>query len=182
RGPERPASVWAETEAAPMFLHSSVHDFDVARWITGAEVTAVFARATHRDGSPASDPREIETAAVTLSMSDGTLVTLDATWLHPGGYDVRVEVVAERAHLTAGLSPRTPAEHLDWPEASGDAWTGYLERFADAYRAELVAFLGAVRGEMAPSSSARDGHEALRVAVAATRSHVEGRQVSLDEV
>jgi myo-inositol 2-dehydrogenase/D-chiro-inositol 1-dehydrogenase len=183
RGPERPASVWADTEAAPIFLHSSVHDFDIARWITGAEVTAVFATGRHRDGSPASDPRDIETAAVTLSMSDGTLATLDASWLHPGGYDVRVEVVGERAHLTAGLSPRTPAEHLDWTDgAGGDTWTGYLERFADAYRAELIAFLAAVRGEAAPSSSARDGHEALRVAVAATRSHVEGRRVALDEI
>ena len=58
----------------------------------------------------------------------------------------------------------------------------YLERFTDAYRAELVAFLASARGEAAPSSSVRDGHEALRVAIAATRSHVERRPVALTEV
>jgi myo-inositol 2-dehydrogenase/D-chiro-inositol 1-dehydrogenase len=82
-----------------------------------------------------------------------------------------------------GLSPRTPAEHLDWsPAAPGGAWSGYLERFTDAYRAELIAFLAAARGQAEPISSVRDGHEALRIAVAATRSHVERRAVSLAEV
>ncbi len=182
RGPERPAGAWEDTEAAPVFLHSSVHDFDLARWLTGSEVVEVAATGTRRDGRFAEDPREIETAAVTMRMETGSLATLDATWLHPGGYDVRAEIVAEHTHLTVGLSARTPAQHLDWPGATADPWTGYLERFADAYRAELIAFLAVARGEAAPSSGVRDGHEALRVAVAATRSHVERRPVALSEV
>ena len=183
RGAERAAEDWPVTEAAPMLLHSSVHDFDFARWMTGSEVVEVSTTGSHRDGRPAEDPREIETVVVTMRMSDGALVSLDATWLHPGGYDIRAELIAEREHLTIGLSGRTPAEHLSWTDAPrGNRWTGYLERFTDAYRAELVAFLAAARGEAAPSSSVRDGHEALRVAVAATRSHVERRPVALAEV
>ena len=182
RGPERPAGAWEVTEAAPVFLHSSVHDFDLARWLTGSEVVEVTATGTHRDGRFAEDPRDIETAAVSLRMANGALATLDATWLHPGGYDVRAEIVADRAHLTMGLSSRTPAEHLDWPDAGSAPWEGYLERFADAYRAELIAFMAAARGDRAPASSAHDGLEALRVAVAATRSHVERRPVSLADV
>jgi myo-inositol 2-dehydrogenase / D-chiro-inositol 1-dehydrogenase len=172
----------APPEVAPVFLHSSVHDFDMARWLTGSEVVEVMAVGTHRDGGHASDPREIENAAVTLRMANGTLATLDASWLHPGGYDVRMEVIADDAHFSLGLSPRTPAEHLDWPGASADPWAGYLERFTNAYRAELTAFLAAARGEAHPASSVRDGHEALRVAVATTRSHLQGRTVSLSEV
>jgi myo-inositol 2-dehydrogenase/D-chiro-inositol 1-dehydrogenase len=182
RGPEPAADAWPATEAAPVFLHSSVHDFDVARWLTGSEVVEVSATGSGRDGRVAEDPREIETAAVTMRMADGVLATLDATWLHPGGYDVRVEVVAEHAHLTIGLSPRTPADHLDWTGPATDPWRGYLERFADAYRAELIGFLAAARGERAPASSVRDGLEALRIAVAATRSHVERRTVSMGEI
>ena len=44
------------------------------------------------------------------------------------------------------------------------------------------AFLAAARGEASPTSSARDGVEAMRIAVAATRSHLERRPVSLHEV
>lgn len=181
---EVPAVVhaWPEREAAPVFLHSSVHDFDVARWLTGSEVVEVTATGTTREGTRADDPRAIEAASVTLLMASGAIATLEATWLHPAGYDIRTEVVAEGGHLTIGLSPRTPAEHLDWAGAAADPWPGYLDRFADAYRAELVAFLAAARGERPPTSNVRDGLEALRVAVAATRSHVERRTVALSEV
>jgi myo-inositol 2-dehydrogenase/D-chiro-inositol 1-dehydrogenase len=178
---DRTAESWGDGEAAPIFLHSSVHDFDFVRWMSGSEVTEVSVAGSRRDGSRPDDVRGVETAAVTMRLASGALAVLEATWLHPSGYDTRVEVIAERAHVTAGLSPRTPAWHFDWTVAS-DAWTGYLERFEDAYRVELVAFLAAVRGESAPASTARDGLEALRIAVAATRAYVERRTVSLAEV
>jgi myo-inositol 2-dehydrogenase/D-chiro-inositol 1-dehydrogenase len=183
RGPRMTADAWPETAVAPIFLHSSVHDFDLARWLTGSEVAEVTAIGSHRGGGRAADPREIETAVVTMRMASGTLAVLEASWLDPLGYDVRAEIIGERDALTIGLSGRTPINHLDWPGAAdAEPWPGYLERFTDAYRAELVAFLAAARDEGPRSSTARDGHEALRVAVAATRSHVEGRTVRMDEV
>ncbi len=178
----RPASEWTPNDAAPLFLHSSVHDFDFARWMTGQEVVEVTVDGSRRDDPRPADPRGVETALVTLRMSGGTLAVLVATWLHPAGYDSRVELIAEHAHLTMGLSPRTPSRQLDWPQAQGEPWTGYLERYEGAYRTELAAFLAAARGERPPASTVRDGHEALRVAVAATRSYVERRTVSLAEV
>ncbi len=178
---DRTAESWGAGEAAPIFLHSSVHDFDCVRWMSGSEVTEVSVDGSRRDGSRPDDVRGVETAVVTMRLDSGALAVLEATWLHPTGYDTRVEVIADRAHVTAGLSPRTPARHFDWTSAT-DPWTGYLERFEGAYRAELVAFLAAVRGECPPASVARDGLEALRIAVAATRAYVERRTVLLAEV
>lgn len=170
-------------EAAPLFLHSSVHDFDFARWMSASEALEVTADGSGRSEPRPADVRGVETAVVSMRMASGALAVLEATWLHPGGYDSRIEVIAERAHVTAGLSPRTPAEHLDWPiDGSAAPWAGYLERYEAAYRAELVAFLAAARGERPPASTARDGLEALRIAVAATRSYAERRTVSLTEI
>lgn len=170
-------------DAAPIFLHSSVHDFDFVRWISRSEVVEVTADGSRRDDPRPSDVRGIETAVVSMRLASGALAVLEATWLHPGGYDIRAEVVADGAHLSMGLSPRTPAEHTDWPvERAAPAWTSYLERFEAAYRAELVAFLASARGERPPSSSARDGLEALRIAVAATRAYAERRSVPMTEV
>lgn len=183
---DRPAASWPAGEAAPLFLHSSIHDFDVLRWLTEQEVTAVTADGSRRDEGRPTDPRGLESATVLMRLSGGTLATLDASWLHPGGYDVRAELLTDAGHLTAGLSARTPARHLDWiapdQRERPPAWSGYLERFEPAYRAELVAFLAAARGEREPATTGRDGVEAMRVAVAATRSYVERRTVALDEV
>lgn len=182
RVPERPWAEWPETEAAPLFLHSSIHDFDVARWLTGEEVVEVTADGSRRDDPRPADPRGIETAVVSMRLSGGALAVLEASWLHPSGYDVRAELLADGAHITTGLSPRTPARHADWPNPEPRAWTHYLERFEAAYRAELVAFLAACCGERPPASSARDGLEAMRIAVAATRAYSERRSVRLDEI
>ena len=179
--PPRPAASGPAPEVAPIFRDSSIHDFDVVRWLTGQEVTELSVEAGRRDGSRPADPREIESAVVSMRLSGGTLATLEASWLHPAGYDIRIELVSEGSAVTGGLSPRTPARHADW-SSGGDPWGGYLERFEPAYRAELAAFLACCRGARPPTSSARDGLEAMRIAVAATRAHVEGRRVNLDEI
>lgn len=174
---------FAPNEAAPLFLHSSVHDFDFARWMSGSEVMEVTADGSGRTDPRPEDVRGVVTAVVSMRMASGALGVLEATWLHPGGYDSRIEVIARDAHVTAGLSPRTPADHLDWSTDRPVApWAGYLERYEAAYRAELVAFLAAARGERPPASTARDGLEALRIAVAATRSYAERRAVAVSEV
>jgi len=170
-------------DAAPLFLHSSVHDFDFVRWISGSEVVEVSADGSRRDDARPADVRGVETAVVTMRLASGALAVLEATWLHPSGYDIRAEVVADRLHVTMGLSPRTPAEHADWrSDEANERWATYLERFEAAYRAELVAFLAAARGERPPASTARDGLEALRIAVAATRAYTERRTVPMTEV
>ena len=169
-------------EVAPIFRDSSIHDFDVARWLSGEEVTDVFVDAGRRDGQRPDDPRRIESATVSMRLSGGGLAVLDANWLHPWGYDIRIELITESEALTAGLSPRTPARHVDWTPKPADGWPGFIERFGPAYRAEIGAFLSACRGERQPSTTARDGLEAMRIAVAATRSHVERRPVALDEI
>lgn len=176
-----PAPVGPAPEVAPIFRDSSIHDFDVVRWISGQEVVEVTAEAGRRDGTRPDDPRQIESAIVTMRLSGGSLAVLEASWLHPAGYDIRIEAVSDAAAITGGLSVRTPTGHADW-SAPTNPWRGYLDRFEEAYRSELAAFLACCRGVRPPTSSARDGLEAMRIAVAATRSHVERRRISLDEV
>jgi len=178
----RAATEWTPNEAAPLFLHSSIHDFDFVRWMSGQEVVEVTVAGSRRDEARPDDPRGLETAVVTMRLSEGALAVLTATWLHPSGYDNRAELIAEHVHLTMGLSPRTPASHADWDGVAGEPWPGYLVRFEAAYRAELTAFLAAARGEQPPASTARDGLEALRIAVAATIAYRERRTVPLTEI
>jgi myo-inositol 2-dehydrogenase / D-chiro-inositol 1-dehydrogenase len=60
---------------------------------------------------------------------------------------------------------------------SGPAWLTFLTRFETAYREELTTFLRVARGEIASPCTARDGLEAMRIAVAAGRSRSERRPV-----
>jgi myo-inositol 2-dehydrogenase/D-chiro-inositol 1-dehydrogenase len=68
------------------------------------------------------------------------------------------------------------------PAPAGPPWTAFPDRFSDAYREELRAFLRVALGEEESACTARDGLEAVRVAVAATRSMREHRPVQVAEV
>lgn len=168
-------------EVAPIFRDSSIHDFDLVRWLSGEEIADVSVEVGRRDGSRPADAREIESAVVTMRLSQGTLAVLEASWLQPSGYDVRIELLSEGSAVSAGFGERTPMARAE-AEPPTDPWPGYLDRFEPAYRAELEAFLACCRGIRPPRSTARDGLEAMRVAVAATRSFAEGRRVALDEI
>lgn len=176
-------NAWLPDDAAPPFLHSWIHDFDLVRWLTGQEVVEVTADGSRHDDPRPADAGDVESAVIVMRLSGGALAVLEATWLHPAGYDSRVELVADHAHLSMGLTDRTPTTRLDLATAGRTTpWHGYLDRFEAAYRAELTAFLACCRSQALPASTARDGLEAHRVAVAATRAYQGQRVVTLDEV
>jgi myo-inositol 2-dehydrogenase/D-chiro-inositol 1-dehydrogenase len=70
----------------------------------------------------------------------------------------------------------------DGPPLPGPGWTTFLTRFEPAYRAELLEFLRVARGEIPTPCTARDGLEAMRISVAASRSRIEHRPVRLEEI
>jgi myo-inositol 2-dehydrogenase / D-chiro-inositol 1-dehydrogenase len=119
-----------------------------------------------------------------LRLSGGALAILSGTRHDPLGYDVRLEVFGTGDSIAVGPEARFPLRSLE-PESQRLRQPGYanfLERFGQAYRAELAAFVAAV-GDGAPSPC--DLHEAraaLAVAVGADRSRRERRPVPIEEV
>lgn len=167
-----------------IFNDFSVHDFDVARWLTGQEFEEVYA-----DGAVLGFPMfakydDVDTAVATMRLSGGTRAILSATRHDPLGYDIRTELFGSGDSVAVGLGPRTPMRSLEpgVPPPAGPAWSAFAERFREAYEHELRAFLRVARGEEESACTARDGLEAVRVAVAATRSLHEHRPVRISEV
>jgi myo-inositol 2-dehydrogenase/D-chiro-inositol 1-dehydrogenase len=168
-------------DAAPMFRDSSIHDFDLVRWLGDAEVIEVTAECADRDGRRPDDLARIETATVAMRLANGAMATLDATLLEPRGYDVRAELIGSRDSVSVGHTSRTPIRNLE-ADAGTDPWPGWMERFRPAYRAELEAFLRFAGGGPRVGATVRDGLEAMRIAAAATRSFQTRRPVALDEI
>jgi len=167
-----------------IFNDFSVHDFDVARWLTGQEFEEVYA-----DGGVLGFPvfatyDDVDTAVATFRLSGGTRAILSTTRHDPLGYDIRTELFGSGDSVSVGLGPRTPMRSLEPGVAApeGPAWSMFMDRFHDAYEAELRAFLRVARGDEESACTARDGLEAVRVAVAATRSMREHRPVRISEV
>ncbi|AVH55736.1 MULTISPECIES: Gfo/Idh/MocA family protein [Streptomyces] len=161
-----------------------IHDFDMLRWVTGREVTEVYA--TGSDAGPAMfrEAGDIDTAAAVLTLDDGTLATATATRMNGAGYDVRMELAGELDQIAVGLDDRTPIASTEpaGPPPADKPWTGFLERFGPAYEAELAAFVEVVRGERANPCDGREALQALRIAEACVLSRQERRSVRLGEI
>ncbi|SEN97873.1 Gfo/Idh/MocA family protein [Actinacidiphila rubida] len=166
-----------------------IHDFDMLRWVTGREITDVYATGADEGEDFFRAAGDVDTAAALLTLEGGVLATATATRYHAAGYDVRMELAGTADQLVVGIGPRAPLTSVE-PEAGGGAgerppaarWPGFLERFAPAYRAELDAFLRVVRGELPNPCEGREALRALLVAEACEVSRRERRPVAVAEV
>ena len=181
--PEPPHEAYIPASGG-IFNDFSVHDFDVTRWLTGQEVIEVYADGDVLAFEMFAKYDDVDTAVAVLRLSEGTRAILSCTRHDPLGYDIRTELFGSRDSVSVGLGPRTPMRSVEpgVPPPAGPAWSAFPDRFADAYREELRAFLRVARGEEESACTARDGLEAVRVAVAATRSMREHRPVKVAEV
>jgi myo-inositol 2-dehydrogenase/D-chiro-inositol 1-dehydrogenase len=181
--PEPPHEAYIP-QSGGIFNDFSVHDFDVARWLTGQEFEEVYADGGVLGFDVFAKYDDVDTAVATLRLSGGTRAILSTTRHDPLGYDIRTELFGSGDSISVGLGPRTPMHSVEpgVPPPAGPAWSMFIDRFSDAYESELRAFMLVARGEEESACTARDGLEAVRVAVAATRSLREHRPVLISEV
>jgi myo-inositol 2-dehydrogenase/D-chiro-inositol 1-dehydrogenase len=167
-----------------IFRDCGVHDFDILRFVTGREVATVYATGANKGAEFFASAGDVDTGAAVLTLDDGTLALVSATRYNGGGHDVRLEVFGERGSLAVGLDHSlamdSAEEGVDFPR--GPRKWSFMERFQPAYRAELTAFAGVVRGERPSPCTVRDALEAFRVAEACELSRAEPRPVALTEI
>ncbi|GAA4846252.1 Gfo/Idh/MocA family oxidoreductase [Saccharopolyspora rosea] len=167
-----------------LFRDCGIHDFDVLRWLTGREVVSVFAAGANRGESFFGEAGDVDTCAALLRFDDGTLATASATRYNGAGHDVRLEVCGSAGARIVGLDDRAPlptAEaHVSWRR--DDPYADFMQRFRDAYVAELTCFAEVARGRGQSPCGPAEALEALYVAEACELSRAENRPVELAEV
>jgi myo-inositol 2-dehydrogenase/D-chiro-inositol 1-dehydrogenase len=165
-----------------IFRDMHVHDFDLVRWLTGEEVVQVFAVGAVRRWKRYAEYDDVDTAAIVLTTESGIPVVVTGARHNPLGYDSRAELFGSEDTLTVGLTRHSPLRAVEGGGPEPPAPTGFLDRFADAFRAETVAFLALAQGSVQNPCTPADALEALRVAEACDRSRREGRAVALMEI
>ena len=179
RDPEPPPPSYIKGSGGLM-RDMTIHDFDMARYLAGdiAEL--------HAFGANLVDPQigslgDIDTCAISLRARAGALLQINNSRRSVFGYDQRIEVFGSGGMLQAGNRRATAVEA--WSSESTGARDvllhSFLERYAQAYAAELDAFVAALEEGQPMSPGFGDGVEALRLAVAAEESVRTGRAVSL---
>ncbi|MDH6696532.1 Gfo/Idh/MocA family oxidoreductase [Streptomyces griseoviridis] len=167
-----------------IFRDCSVHDFDIIRWVTGREVTEVYAVGGNRGAEYIAQAGDADTTGAILTLDDGTIAVVSNSRHNARGHDVRMEVHGFKDSIAVGLEDRLPLRSVE-PGVTFPAGTPhdfFMDRFAAAYRAELTAFTEVVAGTRRSPCTIEDALEAGWIADACTLSLQEHRPVTIAEV
>ena len=166
-----------------IFCDLHIHDFDAIRFVSGEEITQVYADGAGLDAPWVGEVDDVDVAAAILHLSGGGLVIISGTRRDPLGYDVRLEVFGTGDSIVVGQDARTPIRSVQ-PEVKppGVAYKDFWDRFEPAYRSELAAFVETVRTGAPSPCSLGEARSALTIALAAELSRAERRPVSIEEV
>ena len=166
-----------------IFCDLHIHDFDAIRFVSGQEVTQVYADGAGLDAPWVGELDDVDVAAAILHLSGGGLVIVSGTRRDPLGYDVRLEVFGTGDSLVVGQDARSPIRSVEpGTKPPGAAYRDFWDRFEPAYRSELAAFVETVRTGAPSPCPLEEARSALAIALAAELSRSDRRPVSIEEV
>lgn len=154
-------------------LSGAVHDVDIARHLLAEEFVDVCVR---RGRATRSAPHRVP-QFITLETAGGVLVSIEMFLDAQYAYDVRAELVCETATI-ALVPPGATVLNAGLAYAHG-LQADWNDRFGDAYRAQLQAWIGSIADGTPVGASAWDGYVATRTAEACLKSLVTGERVRL---
>jgi len=162
-----------------LFKDMAIHDFDMARWLLGEEVSEVYAA-----GSCLVDPEigklgDVDTARTVLKTASGKLCVISNSRRSGFGYDQRIEAYASKGMVKADNVLESTVQVWGEAGAAADRFQNFfLDRYAEAYRREMDHFADMLDGGAASVGYA-DGVAALALAEAAAESVKTGSVVRL---
>ena len=168
-----------------IFRDMTIHDFDLARFVLGEEIVEVFAT-----GSRLVEPQmmaeidDYDSVMVVMKTAGGRLCHVNCARRAVYGYDQRMELFGSAGML---ISENRAAHELrrysaGAARAAEPCLHFFIERYREAYDAEIDAFVDCVTRGVAPEVGFEDGRMALVLAEAAGLSAAEGRVVKVSEV
>lgn len=166
-----------------IFLDMTIHDFDMARYLIGDEVTEVFATGAVLVDEAIGQAGDVDTAVVVMHYENGAICTIDNSREAAYGYDQRVEVFGSGGMLRCANSyPDSVMSFRRDGVQSSKPYYFFLDIYRDAFVEELQAFLDAIEQDTEPPITGLDGRKPLVMGLAATRSLRENRPVKLSEI
>jgi myo-inositol 2-dehydrogenase/D-chiro-inositol 1-dehydrogenase len=166
-----------------LFLDMTIHDFDMARFLTGSEVDEVFAMAGVMVDPAIGEVGDVDTATILLHFTSGVIGTIENCRRAAYGYDQRVEVSGsagavqtENKYANTAILSDSSGIRRDLPLHF------YLDRYTESYVTEVEAFVDSILHDKPVPVTGYDGRMALVLGLAAKKSLAEHRAVHLSEV
>ncbi len=166
-----------------IFRDMTIHDFDMARFLLGEEITEVSAMAAVLVDPAIGKAGDFDSVQVMLKTASGKQAMISNSRRATYGYDQRIEV-----HGALGAVSAENQRPVSIEVASAAGYTRpplhdfFMTRYTEAYAAEIATFIAALGGKGKAAPTGEDGLIALGLADAAVKSVAEKRVVLMSEI
>ncbi|OFQ93187.1 inositol 2-dehydrogenase [Staphylococcus sp. HMSC065A08] len=181
RDPEPPPIEYIKRSGG-LFMDMSIHDFDMARYLIQSEIVEVYATGEALINPEIADYDDIDTALITLKFKNGSMAIIENSRRSVYGYDQRIEILGDYGAIDVGNEQsstlnyyRTDGIRRDNPPYF------FLERYSDAYKVEMDAFIAAIQNDTDVICSIEDGYKAQQIALKCKESLISNQPKKYEE-
>lgn len=163
-----------------LFKDMAIHDFDMARWLLGEEPNTIFAKTACLVDPAIGEAGDVDTAKTLLRTPSGKMCLISNSRRSGYGYDQRIEAFCSQGLVKVDNVRESTVETWSINGASSAPFENFfLDRYVQAYQAEMDHFADILDGSTAPLVDYSDGVAALRLAEAADQSARAGIMVAI---
>jgi myo-inositol 2-dehydrogenase / D-chiro-inositol 1-dehydrogenase len=169
--------------AASIFLDMTIHDFDMACFLTNSDVEELYVYADALINPSIREYGDFDTAIISLKMANGALAVIDNSRQAMYGYDQRAELFGSKGMVATSNDTLSSAVI-----STADGVTGekplyfFLERYMESFSEEVRQFCSAVENNTDTPVGIHAGLQSVKIALAAEKSANEHRAVKLSEI
>lgn len=182
RDPEPPNPAYIKVSGG-MFLDMTIHDFDMACFLTDSDVEEVYVQSAVLVDPAIGEQGDVDTAIITMKMANGALAVIDNSRRAAYGYDQRAELFGSKG-MVATTNDALSTAVL----SNADGVTGekplffFLERYMESFSEEMRQFAAACESGGEVPVGIHAGMQAVKIGLAAKKSVAEHRPVRIAEM
>jgi len=154
-----------------IFLDMTIHDFDMIKYLSGTEISEIYAK-----GGCFIDPKikkanDIDTAITNMRLKNGVIAMIHNSRKAVYGYDQRIEVLGSKGNLTVGNNLLNRVKKgTKTGFISANPKNFFIDRYEMSYKNEMLGFIRSINGDSVEYANVEDGLHALKCGLAAKNS------------
>ena len=182
RDPEPPNPAYIKVSGG-IFLDMTIHDFDMACFLTDSDVEELYVNSAVRGDPAIGEQGDVDTAIITMKMTNGALAVIDNSRKAAYGYDQRAELFGSKGMVATSNDTVSSAVI-----SNADGVTGekplffFLERYMGSFSEEMRQFTEAVINDTEVPVGIHAGLQSVKIGLAARKSVEEHRPVKISEI
>jgi myo-inositol 2-dehydrogenase / D-chiro-inositol 1-dehydrogenase len=165
-----------------LFLDMAIHDIDLARWYLGSEAKSVYAVGGCYAYPEFEKYNDADNGAALIQFNNGSIGMFYAGRTCAHGYHIETEIIGTKGALRIGTVPQKNLVTVFNDEGVVQECTsGFIERFEQAYVAEVQEFVNCILENRKPGVLVKDGVKSTEIAYACKESFENNRLVFFNQ-